>query len=159
MTPRKQQSERDGGFTLVELLVIIVIVGVLAGIAIPIFLHQKGKAADATARSDLRNLAVAEESYATDNISAYGTATELAAAGQRLPVSAEDTVYVYTSGPAGYCMVGHSNNSDVYLVYDSQHGGMQAPEASLAAAQGVCADAGYSPGGAVVHDSSGLHVS
>jgi type IV pilus assembly protein PilA len=51
------------GFTLIELLVVVVIIGLLAMIAIPKFQNTKGKANAAALRSDLRNLAVAEESY------------------------------------------------------------------------------------------------
>jgi prepilin-type N-terminal cleavage/methylation domain-containing protein len=50
-------------FTLIELLVVVVIIGILAAIAIPKFANTKGKANVAAMKSDLRNLAVAEESY------------------------------------------------------------------------------------------------
>lgn len=60
------------GFTLIELLVVVVIVGILAAIAIPKFSNTKGKANAAALRSDLRNLAVAEESYFYDS-TAYST--------------------------------------------------------------------------------------
>src|SRR5215218_4037143 len=50
-------------FTLIELLVVVVIVGILAAIAIPKFQNTKGKANAAALRSDLRNLAVAQEAY------------------------------------------------------------------------------------------------
>ena len=54
------------GFTLIELLVVVVIIGVLAAIAIPKFQSTKGKANAATLKSDLRNLATAQEAYFYD---------------------------------------------------------------------------------------------
>jgi type IV pilus assembly protein PilA len=59
--------KRTAGFTLIELLIVVVIIGILAAIAIPKFGNTKGKAYAASMRSDLRNLAVAEESYMYDN--------------------------------------------------------------------------------------------
>ncbi len=55
------------GFTLVELLVVVAIIGILAAIAIPQFSSYRKKAYDSTAKSDLRNLVSAEEAYYADN--------------------------------------------------------------------------------------------
>jgi prepilin-type N-terminal cleavage/methylation domain-containing protein len=62
---------RRNGFTLIELLIVVVIIGILAAIAIPKFQNSKGKAYSVTLKSDLRNLATAEEAYMFQ----YGTYT------------------------------------------------------------------------------------
>jgi type IV pilus assembly protein PilA len=56
------------GFTLIELLIVVVIIGVLAAIAIPKFQSTKGKANAASLKSDLRNLATAQEAYFYENL-------------------------------------------------------------------------------------------
>ncbi len=55
------------GFTLIELLIVVVIIGILAAVAIPKFSSTKGRAYLATIKSDLKNLASAQESYYYDN--------------------------------------------------------------------------------------------
>ena len=54
---------RRAGFTLIELLIVVVIIGVLAAIAIPKYEYTKSKAYAATMKTDLRNLATAQEAY------------------------------------------------------------------------------------------------
>jgi type IV pilus assembly protein PilA len=66
------RHKRTTGFTLIELLIVVVIIGILAAIAIPKFANTKGKAFAASMRSDLRNLAVSQESYMYD-YSTYAT--------------------------------------------------------------------------------------
>ncbi len=63
---------RRQGFTLIELLIVVVIIGILAAIAIPKFANTKGKAIVAGMKSDLRNLASAQEGYWVENRTYYG---------------------------------------------------------------------------------------
>jgi type IV pilus assembly protein PilA len=67
------------GFTLIELLIVVVIIGILAAIAIPKFSATKGKAYIATMKSDLKNLASAQESYYYDHSVYYNGAVPNAA--------------------------------------------------------------------------------
>jgi type IV pilus assembly protein PilA len=59
MRERRASIGRDDGFTLIELMVVLVVLGVLAAIAVPTFLDARTRADDKAAQSDLRNGALA----------------------------------------------------------------------------------------------------
>jgi prepilin-type N-terminal cleavage/methylation domain-containing protein len=61
----------DRGFTLIEILVVILIIGALAAIAIPLFLSQTSKATDASAKELARAAAQASETYSVDHSGSY----------------------------------------------------------------------------------------
>ena len=66
-----KRENGEKGFTLIELLVVIIIIGILAAIAIPAFLNQREKGWAAQVESDLKNAAIAAESYAVDKNGVY----------------------------------------------------------------------------------------
>ena len=63
------------GFTLIELMIVIAIIGILAAIAIPQFSAYRQRSYNSAAQSDLRNLATAQEAYYVDE-STYRSAVE-----------------------------------------------------------------------------------
>ncbi len=62
---RKLRGEEEG-FTLIELMVVVLIIGILIAIALPTFLGTRGKAQDKQAQSSLRNTLVSAKTAYTD---------------------------------------------------------------------------------------------
>jgi type IV pilus assembly protein PilA len=63
----RRRGDAEEGFTLIELMVVVLIIAILIAIAIPTFLGAQNRARDRGAQSDLRNALTAAKTVATDH--------------------------------------------------------------------------------------------
>ena len=119
---------REPGFTLIEVLVVLAILGLLAAIAVPTFVGFSDRAARGTVHTDLRNAATAMEIWrALSDNGLYPTEGELT-----LPRTEPDvtlTIVVPGVGDDGqeFCIEGAHGRLDggtVVATYDQRVGGL-----------------------------------
>ncbi|MEJ5915753.1 type II secretion system protein [Pseudokineococcus sp. 1T1Z-3] len=149
---RKSIQEKDAGFTLVELLVVMIIIGILAAIAIPVFLNQRQKAVDSSIKSDLRSVAQEAESAYVD-AQTYPTAANYTAAGTSASASVLTGARTSTgnlieykntsgTGTGSYCLRGSNPRASAsggtagFFWYSSATGGIIAGAATATAPPG-----------------------
>jgi len=68
---RRRLTKSEEGFTLIELMVVVLIIAILIAIAIPTFLGAQNRARDRGAQSDLRNALTAAKTLSTDSAGVF----------------------------------------------------------------------------------------
>lgn len=128
-------SHRDQrGFTLIELMIVVAIIGILAAIAIPNFLRYQAKSRQAEARTNLGGIFVAEASFFGD-VSRFGTFQEvgftLAGSSNRYSYRGPDA-----AGSAGCAATGAAPTA-CYLPAGTGTGGHAADNSVVASAASI----------------------
>lgn len=111
MFPAVDARRREAGFSLVELLVVVVIIGILAAIAIPIFNNQKSKAQRSTAVSDVRG-ASSELQGVLGDVITWGTTPSI----DGVANGATMTITVNAGAPEGKFLSGESTKEFVVKI-------------------------------------------
>jgi len=73
-----KQRQPDQGFTLIELMIVVVIIGILVGIAVPNFTSMEDRAREAKVKGNMHSLQLAMEDFAVLNGDIFPTAGDKA---------------------------------------------------------------------------------
>jgi type IV pilus assembly protein PilA len=120
-------SADDSGFSLIELLVVILIIGVLAAIAIPSFLNSKGKAVDSQAKEMARTAETTTETISTDSGGNYEKVNKIelnkTEPSIRITESPTDAyISAVTSSKTEYSITATATNGDEFTITKSASG-------------------------------------
>ena len=124
---RLGRDENEGGFTLIELMVVVLIIAILIAIAIPTFLGARERAQNRQAQSNLRNAFAAEKVVYTDNQAYTESSTDLTDVEPSLSYVAATTIpatatpkQIYVDVTSGVVTLGaRSKSGTCYYMRDS----------------------------------------
>ena len=112
MLLKLNKMKNQKGFTLIELMIVIAIIGILAAIAIPQFSAYRKRSYNAAAQSDLRNATTAQEAYFVDE-QTYATAVgTLVPATYGLVTSQNVSLSVASANASTYQMTSYHSSGD-----------------------------------------------
>lgn len=111
----------DAGMTLLELIVVVAVIGILAAIAIQQVSLFRARAVDASMRSDLKNAAMAMESYYGEFLEYPSTASAILLVGYRNTSGV--TLSINITSPSTYTLTAaRPNGSQASFTFDSVTG-------------------------------------